>query len=143
MNNYSNDFFAMMQSPFYTSLLSAITILSIILCVGLFIFVAYELIKGVWKFNEGTSSNIWLIIVATLRDTFLITTIYMIIDLLRSIGIYQTTATNLQPDLIGWIRLSSPLLEFFLYVILAAVIYRRLKVIRYWLENNGHKIDKS
>jgi len=141
MNTTVQHIYDISQSGFYISTVSIAIMLSIILFIGMILFALIELFRGMGKYNDDAEGEKSLLIIFTLRDTFLVTSIYVIVDLMRSIQIYHAGGTTVQPVLLGYFSLLSPIAEFILHCILALIVFRRLNILKRWLSAN--KISKS
>jgi len=120
------------SSSGFNNLLNFVSIFMALAAVSLAIFSVIEYRNSFRYQSDDTADDPWVVLFETMRDSFLISAIYVSIDYLR-----QSNALSANDFSVGvptLVRIISPFIELVIFGIAAMIILKRLFALRRWLE---------
>ena len=131
--NALNDFFEFMQSPTFSRINISFALLSIVLAIGLVALAFTYFGRGREDTSIQPTIQPWVLVIATLRDSFLITVLYLAYDFIYRYTIFVDSTSAGVPSVFLYVRYAEPYLTVIIMVLILTIAFIRLQVLTRWL----------
>ncbi len=128
-----NEFFEFMMSPTVGRINISFALVSIALTIGLVALFLTYFGRGREDTSIQPAIEPWVLVIATLRDSFLISVLYLAYDFIYHYAAFVDSTITGVPNVLLYIRHAEPYLTTFILVLILIIAFIRLRVLTRWL----------
>ena len=126
-------FYEFTQSVAYGRISISFALISLVFAVGLVALAFAYFGRGRENTSIQPAVQPWVLVIATLRDSFLITILYLSEDFLYRYTSFVDSATTKAPIFLIYLRQAEPFLGILLLALIFAIAFIRITALTHWL----------